>query len=549
MKAIAWRTAVVALAAVACLLAIAHVRGRIRGDSLPITVSRETTFLTGPLRADGTVDYVAAVNARLSEGVTPQNNAAVVFLELFNRQGYLPESVAAEYLQRLGVTSRDLKGPVYEGLDEWLDRNGLLKPPHPAPQRDTQQFEWSRPPVRHEALEHFEKSWESPWTREQYPVLAQWLDTQEEALGRLIEASRREAWYVPLISEKAGAGNWIWVSLPSIATHRRIAQAFLARSMLRIHRGDLAAASADLLALHRLARLHDKGFTSIEHILAQSIEQLAIDGALALARSPLLTAPAARVHREHLAALAPMRSSAEVFGDSERLWMLDTLAMLAQQAVRDGSFDVSHYAFLESDLGPLNWDLDWDWMLRKWNKDYDQLVANLRIQDPHQRKAAMEQFNERYRLDHERARQMMPRLRGRKALLWTLTLDPQKLRRVRTWAVYHHQFTRFVPSVGPATDLDQRCEIRRDLARVALALTEFQRKTGSYPASLDVLAPDYLKAVPQDIFNGGKPLRYSRTDDGYLLYSVGIDLNDDGGDDDKDLVVRMPFKAPAAAGE
>ena len=31
-----------------------------------ITVGRETTFVTGPLRADGTVDYVGAMNERCS---------------------------------------------------------------------------------------------------------------------------------------------------------------------------------------------------------------------------------------------------------------------------------------------------------------------------------------------------------------------------------------------------------------------------------------------------------------------------------------------------
>ena len=43
-----------------------------------ITVSRETTYITGPLNADGTVNYVAYLNAKYSKGVTPQNNAMVL---------------------------------------------------------------------------------------------------------------------------------------------------------------------------------------------------------------------------------------------------------------------------------------------------------------------------------------------------------------------------------------------------------------------------------------------------------------------------------------
>ena len=41
-----------------------------------ITIGKETTYITEPLRPDGYPDYVAALNRRASEGVTPENNAA-----------------------------------------------------------------------------------------------------------------------------------------------------------------------------------------------------------------------------------------------------------------------------------------------------------------------------------------------------------------------------------------------------------------------------------------------------------------------------------------
>ena len=40
-----------------------------------LSISKETTIITEPLRSDGTPDYVAAINARYSKGVTPENNA------------------------------------------------------------------------------------------------------------------------------------------------------------------------------------------------------------------------------------------------------------------------------------------------------------------------------------------------------------------------------------------------------------------------------------------------------------------------------------------
>src|SRR5690606_37492159 len=41
-----------------------------------ITIGKETTFITEPLRPDGYPHYLAALNRRMSEGVTPENNAA-----------------------------------------------------------------------------------------------------------------------------------------------------------------------------------------------------------------------------------------------------------------------------------------------------------------------------------------------------------------------------------------------------------------------------------------------------------------------------------------
>src|SRR3954454_14531766 len=47
----------------------------------PFSLSKETTYYTAPVRADGTIDYAEAINARLAQGVTPENNAAIPFLD------------------------------------------------------------------------------------------------------------------------------------------------------------------------------------------------------------------------------------------------------------------------------------------------------------------------------------------------------------------------------------------------------------------------------------------------------------------------------------
>jgi hypothetical protein len=62
---------------------------------------------------------------------------------------------------------------------------------------------------------------------------------------------------------------------------------------------------------------------------------------------------------------------------------------------------------------------------------------------------------------------------------------------------------------------------------------------------MEELAPTYLPEVPLDLFSG-KSLIYRPAENGYLLYSVGVNRRDDQGrsfEDDPpgdDLPIRMP---------
>jgi len=73
-------------------------------------------------------------------------------------------------------------------------------------------------------------------------------------------------------------------------------------------------------------------------------------------------------------------------------------------------------------------------------------------------------------------------------------------------------------------------ETLRRLTVAALALNRYQLAHHSYPSSLADLVPAYLPELPRD-FMDGKPLRYKLNPDGtFLLYSVGEDGEDNGGD-------------------
>ncbi|MCK5269137.1 MAG: hypothetical protein KAJ46_00075 [Sedimentisphaerales bacterium] len=66
-------------------------------------------------------------------------------------------------------------------------------------------------------------------------------------------------------------------------------------------------------------------------------------------------------------------------------------------------------------------------------------------------------------------------------------------------------------------------------ARAAIAVRRYQIDNGKVPDTLQDLVPKYINAVPQDPFSGREML-YKHDQDGYVIYSVGENLKDDGGE-------------------
>ncbi len=103
-----------------------------------------------------------------------------------------------------------------------------------------------------------------------------------------------------------------------------------------------------------------------------------------------------------------------------------------------------------------------------------------------------------------------------------------------------------MPALDKASRKGELATMERDAALVAIALEQCRRRAGAYPAALDALVPDFLPAVPPDRFDG-RPLRYRLGEDrSPLLYSVGPDREDAGGDAARDNVF-WPLAQPSSA--
>jgi hypothetical protein len=67
-----------------------------------------------------------------------------------------------------------------------------------------------------------------------------------------------------------------------------------------------------------------------------------------------------------------------------------------------------------------------------------------------------------------------------------------------------------------------------DTARIGLACKIYRNRRGKFPEALNDLSPEILTEIPLDPFTG-ESLIYRKEGDGFIVYSVGSNLKDDGG--------------------
>ncbi len=87
---------------------------------------------------------------------------------------------------------------------------------------------------------------------------------------------------------------------------------------------------------------------------------------------------------------------------------------------------------------------------------------------------------------------------------------------------------RLLPAMGAAARSIENHRGFRDGVQIGIALELYRRAHGDWPGSLTELTPGYLPQLPVDRLTG-KPLTYRMIDGRPVVYSIGIDGDDDGG--------------------
>jgi hypothetical protein len=487
------------------------------------TVSPETTYVTGPVDKDGYVDYVTAVNERLRGNIKPEENANVL---LWQAIGPHPEggNTASEHFQWLGAPPPPEQGEYYEDFLKQLAKLDELSHDR-----------------RDELDKRMDRATKWPWRAQDEPELANWLNRVEKPLAIVIAASRRPEYFNPMLPKNVddySQPRLVGALLPNVQVCRGIAAALACRAMLRVNDGKTEEAWRDLLACHRLGRLVGRGGELIELLVGIALDRIAGQADIAFLDHSKLTSNEIQRCLHDLQQLPPLPPVADKIDLFERFMMLDALMLFARE-----------WPAIDESVGGANrrakpgfWqklftrNVNWDPAFRNVNRWCDRCVAGSRIPDRNARKKEMDAIEAEFKA-------LKPKIGI--AFLAQKFMGPKQ----RGEMIGNILIALLLPAFDKLQTAGERCEQYQRNLHLAFALATYHADHGRYPQALAELAPKYLDQIPDDIFSG-KPVIYKPEPNGYLLYSVGANGIDDGGQtlgDDPpgdDLVIRMPVPEP-----
>jgi hypothetical protein len=549
------------------------------GPNPKIIISKQTTYITSPLRPDGVPNYSEYLVESARKGITADNNGAAPFWRAIGL-GEIDAKDRDAFAAELGITEDLLQDHSLQPFSSpktnarvaaWLQDQGRLtlsgQPVDDATINQVLKFDYHNytgAGTQVEQLMDFVDNFvgqasESPWTSKEYPPFAEWVSENQEPLDLLVKASKRPRFYSPTpVVVDGNTGVLIAAMLPSIQAYREVGRSLPVRAMWHAGEGRPKEAWQDLLAVHRFANIC-AGNTLVEYLVADAISNIACNYTCTLVGNTKLSSKDARQILDDLMTLPRLPPMTNCIDRGERIFALGEVLDVASgggglSGLANSSNQPSPYVLLN------HITVDWNIVLEQMNFWFDRMTAALQTADAAARTAAIAQVvtdMERTKSENWSSPKMAVSVVSRS----------QRSRLVATTMV-----DMLIPAVQATAAAENRANTMRDITQLAAALAVYRAEQAEYPEKLSDLVPTILAKLPVDYYRSN-PYIYSRTTDGYLLYSTGENGADDGGsnaagivegysledlgkltppqtprvpDDADDIAIRVPRLKPAS---
>jgi hypothetical protein len=483
----------------------AHALGQVAGmepaANLPFKIGDNTTVVSGPLNPDGTIDYVAALNDKLSRDVTPENNGFVVWLKIMGTNA-IGKEARADFV--------DLSGSKDAPAVGWVDWSVLNGSGAQETKRDRELMF---------VTTHV-------WKESDYPDFAQYLKDREALMALAPQAVARGHWWSPAVGANDAVCN---VLLPALGPMRNVCRTMCARALLRAGNGDFDGFLSDVMTVKRLIRMAG-GWAGIDVVVKDFIDQMADRAMAAAVGSGMFSSQQCAELVEELDALGPIQSMADTVDVGERFSTLDFVQALAmgttsRMLTGDKNGDRWVHTFDPIDRN----SVDWDEVMQRLNAADDELVKIMKNPSARAELEAQKAFDQR--IDREDNKGKLSKSDNETPEAYALRIAVRVI-------------SSFTSPVG-AKQKEWQAQMAGDLTRAIVAAAQYRADNGKWPQTLGELSPKYLATMPVDIFSRiqGTPPVYKAGPDGIWIYSVGPNGRDDNGRSDDIVEGVIPNSA------
>lgn len=353
-------------------------------------------------------------------------------------------------------------------------------------------------------------------TNEQKQLIEQWLEDNDEIFD-LVVAGTNKPYCWREYKEAEGSEGLMSVLLPHLSEFRRLAYALRWRIWLSTERNRYEDSFNDIKTCYRLGQ-HVKGnFILIEQLVGIAIESLAVHTLRdILSRHEIDSAMLATLQEEF-----QQITNNEDFIISlktEKLFMYDeTQRCFTKDRLGGGHLYIPRVTGLGGDIPTKLDDIVLEVVLSP-----QQWLGAAKILFLHPNKQQTREAGERFYAWAETIVNQSPcQIRGK-----GIDIEQEAMKIIGGNLLLEV----LCPAVWKINQINYRNKIDVQATLAIIAILRYKLDKGDYPDSLDKLTESgYLKQVPIDPYSD-KPLVYKKIDGDFILYGVGLNFTDDGGE-------------------
>lgn len=462
-----------------------------------MVIGPDTTFFSGPIDNSGLIDYAGAIN-RLDR-IEPHENSAVEFLNIFGCELISPDLMDQQNnLNQIGIASFSLVTPCFKPLI--IDN------------------------VRQESVFNNKYTFfHIAWAEKDFPDVANWIKENDETLKLLIKASEKKGLYWPLREGRPLMDSEL---LPG----RKLSEDFnfsfgllRARAMNRLSDQDYSGAWSDIVASIKLSTHLLRTRNKLTYMFGLVQLKRCVDSGLAVIND----------------AGVPMDQLQDIVSDLAELEKLPGLEKISEFEVRftplsmvmnmsqDPEFMSSNMSFFgEGNAKDLERSVDLNLLFKRINQGAAKILAAEKTQPASARIKILKE------LSAQREKMIAELNTGlyQKYFMWYVFEPSATKVSALTDLIFKPLLLNTQLAQGDLLNIRDEHQQRLRLLSLAARVRAYQKEKQKFPGQLTDL-PSLASDSLLDLFSDSA-CRYKVNAEEALIYSVGINLTDDGGSEE-----------------